>query len=49
MVLIQKWYYNFYTYLNKQIGNAVPVNLANAMGCSLIRLMNDITKIEKNY
>ena len=26
----------------KQIGNAVPVNLANAMGCSLIKLMNDI-------
>lgn len=26
----------------KQVGNAVPVNLANAMGCSLIRLMNDI-------
>lgn len=29
----------------KQIGNAVPVNLANAMGCSLIRLMNDIENI----
>jgi len=26
----------------KQIGNAVPVNLANAMGRSLIRLLNDI-------
>jgi DNA (cytosine-5)-methyltransferase 1 len=26
----------------KQIGNAVPVNLSNAMGCSLIKLMNDI-------
>ncbi|MBO7595728.1 MAG: DNA (cytosine-5-)-methyltransferase [Bacteroidales bacterium] len=26
----------------KQIGNAVPVNLANAMGHSLIRLLNDI-------
>lgn len=29
----------------KQIGNAVPVNLANAMGFSLIKLMNDIEKI----
>ncbi len=29
----------------KQIGNAVPVNLANAMGCSLIRLMNDIENL----
>lgn len=29
----------------KQIGNAVPVNLANAMGCSLIKLMNDIEEI----
>ncbi len=29
----------------KQIGNAVPVNLANAMGHSLIRLMNDIELI----
>lgn len=27
----------------KQIGNAVPVNLAAAMGRALIRLMNDIT------
>ena len=26
----------------KQIGNAVPVNLAKAMGHSLIRLLNDI-------
>ncbi|MCQ2588747.1 MAG: DNA (cytosine-5-)-methyltransferase [Treponema sp.] len=31
----------------KQVGNAVPVNLANAMGCSLIRLMNDIELIQK--
>ena len=30
----------------KQIGNAVPVNLAHAIGCSLIRLMNDIDKTE---
>lgn len=29
----------------KQIGNAVPVNLAWAVGRSLIRLMNDIQKI----
>lgn len=28
----------------KQIGNAVPVNLARAMGHSLIRLLNDIEK-----
>jgi len=26
----------------KQIGNAVPVNLAYAMGRSLVRLLNDI-------
>lgn len=30
----------------KQIGNAVPVNLAWAVGRSLIRLFNDIQKIE---
>lgn len=30
----------------KQIGNAVPVNLAAAVGRSLIRLFNDIEKIE---
>lgn len=30
----------------KQIGNAVPVNLAKAMGRSLIRLLNDIEKTE---
>jgi DNA (cytosine-5)-methyltransferase 1 len=30
----------------KQIGNAVPVNLAYAIGRSLIRLFNDINKIE---
>lgn len=29
----------------KQIGNAVPVNLAKAMGHSLIRLLNDIEEI----
>ena len=28
----------------KQIGNAVPVNLAYAIGRSLIRLMNDIDR-----
>lgn len=32
----------------KQIGNAVPVNLAKAMGHSLIQLLNDITQIEEN-
>ena len=32
----------------KQIGNAVPVNLAYAVGRSLIRLLNDIEKINKN-
>lgn len=31
----------------KQIGNAVPVNLANAIGRSLIRLFNDIEIIKK--
>lgn len=31
----------------KQIGNAVPVNLAYAVGRSLIRLLNDIEKINK--
>ena len=31
----------------KQIGNAVPVNLAYAIGRSLIRLFNDISSIEK--
>jgi len=31
----------------KQIGNAVPVNLAYAIGRSLIRLFNDISKVEK--
>lgn len=29
----------------KQIGNAVPVNLASAVGRSLVRLLNDIEKI----
>ena len=38
----------------KQIGNAVPVNLAYAMGLSLVKLLNDIehlkvAKKEKNY
>ena len=33
----------------KQIGNAVPVNLAYAIGRSLIRLFNDISKIENKY
>jgi len=31
----------------KQIGNAVPVNLADAIGRSIVRLLNDIEKIEK--
>lgn len=31
----------------KQIGNAVPVNLAWAVGRSLIRLFNDIQLMEK--
>lgn len=30
----------------KQIGNAVPVNMARAIGHSLIRLLNDIEKLE---
>ncbi len=32
----------------KQIGNAVPVNLAYAVGRSLVALLNDIEKINKN-
>lgn len=32
----------------KQIGNAVPVNLAYAVGRSLVRLLNDIEHISKN-
>ncbi|PCK05783.1 MAG: DNA (cytosine-5-)-methyltransferase [Alteromonadaceae bacterium] len=32
----------------KQIGNAVPVNLAYAVGRSLVRLLNNIEKISKN-
>lgn len=32
----------------KQIGNAVPVNLAYAIGRSLIRLFNDIEKLNHN-
>lgn len=31
----------------KQIGNAVPVNLAYAVGRSLVRLLNDIEKLNK--
>ena len=31
----------------KQIGNAVPVNLAKAMGHSLIWLLNDIEKLDR--
>ena len=30
----------------KQIGNAVPVNLAHALGRSLIRLLNEIYQPE---
>lgn len=40
----------FYGNMNeqyKQIGNAVPVNLAYAIGRSLIRLFNDIEKLEE--
>ena len=29
----------------KQIGNAVPVNLAYAVGRSLVRLLNDIERL----
>jgi DNA (cytosine-5)-methyltransferase 1 len=29
----------------KQIGNAVPVNLAAAIGCAIIRLLNDIERL----
>lgn len=32
----------------KQIGNAVPVNLANAVGRSIVRLLNQIDSLEKN-
>ena len=32
----------------KQIGNAVPVNLAAAIGRSLIRLFNDIESLQTN-
>ena len=35
-------------YSHERIGNAVPVNLAHAMGCSLIRLMNDLEKANKS-
>ncbi len=31
----------------KQIGNAVPVNLAYAVGRSLVNLLNQIENIEK--
>lgn len=30
----------------KQIGNAVPVNMAEALGCSLVRLLNDIEDLQ---
>jgi len=30
----------------KQIGNAVPVNLAYALGVSLVSLLDDIKKVE---
>lgn len=33
----------------KQIGNAVPVNLAHAMGRALIRLLNQIDDLESKY
>ena len=32
----------------KQIGNAVPVNLAYAVGRSIVRLLNQIHTLEKN-
>jgi DNA (cytosine-5)-methyltransferase 1 len=32
----------------KQIGNAVPVNMATAIGSSLVRLLNDLDCIEEN-
>ncbi len=30
---------------SRQIGNAVPVNLAYAVGRSLVRLLNDIERL----
>ncbi|MDF4820971.1 DNA cytosine methyltransferase, partial [Vibrio parahaemolyticus] len=30
----------------KQIGNAVPVNMARALGHSLVRLLNDIEELD---
>lgn len=33
----------------KQIGNAVPVNLAHAVGRSLVSLLNDIERISKKF
>lgn len=33
----------------KQIGNAVPVNMARALGHSLVRLLNDIDELENNH
>ncbi len=33
----------------KQIGNAVPVNLAYALARSLVRLLNDIESLTENY
>jgi DNA (cytosine-5)-methyltransferase 1 len=32
----------------KQIGNAVPVNLAYAMGRSLVRLLNQLETVEQS-
>lgn len=32
----------------KQIGNAVPVNLAHALGRSLVKLLNDLEEIDEN-
>ena len=31
----------------KQIGNAVPVNMAHALGRSLVSLLNEIYQLEK--
>lgn len=32
---------------SKKIGNAIPVNMAKAIGHSLIRLLNDIEKSDQ--
>jgi len=34
------------TQIYKQIGNAVPVNLAHALGASLVQLLNDIERLD---